>query len=182
MAWTPFKAVTDKATVGTGISVSLRGSKAGQAKMTINMRLDLVAGFGWADGDKLEVMLGEGEHHGLIRLRKNNSAAGSVELAKRSGARDSTYYTARLGHVPAYVNRSEPKRWVQFEAVEDGWVEFVLPLWADETSPRANKTTPGPTPKSPVAAAAAFQRPNRSATANLMGDPPAKRSALAAKA
>lgn len=181
MAWTPFKVTIDKPTVGTGVSVSLRKSKTGPAKMTINMRADQVETFGWADGDKLEVMLGEGEHHGLIRLRKNNSAAGSVVLAKRTAARDSTFYVAQLGHVPGYVDRSEPKRWVQFEAVDEGWVEFVLPLWADETAPRANKSPAAPAPKSPITAAANFQRPNRSTTANLMGDPPPDRSALAAR-
>ncbi|NGP19314.1 hypothetical protein [Devosia aurantiaca] len=150
--------------------------------MNFTIRPDLAVQFGWGAGDKLEVMVGEGEHHGLVRYRKNNSV-GSVDVVKRAGVHDSHYFTLTLGHLSAYVDRSEPKRWINAEVVEDGWVEFVLPSWADETAPRKTGQAPAQTvPASrAIAEAANFKRPTRSVTAGMMGDPPAGRSALAEK-
>lgn len=181
MAWTKFVA-PQKSASGTGFTVSLRKGKSGKAKMNFTLRPDMAAPFGWTPGDKLEVMVGEGEHHGLVRFRKNNSV-GSVEVIKRAGVHNSHYFTLTLGHLPAYIDRSEPKKWINVEAVEDGWVEFVLPSWADETAPRKAGQTPAQpvTTSRAIAEAANFKRPTRSVTAGMMGDPPAGRSALAEK-
>lgn len=180
MAWTKFVA-PQKSAAGTGFTAALRKGKTGSAKMNFTIRPEMAAPFGWAAGDKLEVMVGEGEHHGLVRFRKNNSV-GSVEVIKRAGVHNSHYFTLTLGHLPAYVDRSEAKRWINAESVEDGWVEFVLPSWADETAPRrAVQDRPAAAPSRAVAEAANFKRPTRSVTAGLMGDPPPGRSALAEK-
>lgn len=184
MAWTKFVA-PPKQTAGTGVTAALRKGKNTPAKMNFTIRADVCDGFGWAEGDKLEAMIGEGEHHGLIRFRKNNSV-GTVDVCKRSAAGGSHFFTLTLGHLPSYIDRNETKRWINAEAVEEGWVEFVLPSWADETSPRRTappqqKTVAANGMSKAIADAATFQRPRRDVTPGIMGDPPANRSALAEK-
>src|SRR5690606_18161746 len=105
MAWTKFTA-PPKASAGTGVTATLRKGKTGSAKMNFTIRPDLASAWGWTAGDKLEVLIGNGEHHGLVRFRKNNSV-GTVEVVRRAGVHGSHYFTLTLGHLAAYVDRSE---------------------------------------------------------------------------
>lgn len=164
------------ASAPTGIAASLQ--KAGStrhARLVITLQDKTGKSLGFSDGDRIEIQLGEAEHHGLIRLRKSD--AGSAILKHRVSGdgtkRGGPYYQLQLGHIEQFVNRSEVRRWVQFEAVEDGWIELVLPRWADETGPNKPKALTGPAslPLPPP-------RTGRSVTAAAMGDPDPSRSAL----
>lgn len=178
MAWAKFTVLT-KTAVGTGMKVSLRKAKSGGAQLGITASDVIAKQFDWRDGDKLEVLIGEGEHHGLVRLRKNNSA-GSALVSGRNALHNSHYFRVALGHCPAFVDRSEAARWARFESAGEGWVEVTMPLWAQETAPARNEAKTASPPSPAIAAAAAFQRPRRDAAPALMGDPPKGRSALAA--
>lgn len=162
------------ASVGTGVKVTLRKHRAG-AKLEIYVSERLGAGeLNWHPEDKVEVMIGDAEHHGLLRLRKNNSV-GQATIAKRKTIKGG-YLAVSLGHQAAFVNRSEAARWCQWEKIEGGWVEIVLPKWADETDLR--KRNAAIAPKS--AAAPTAPKPRQNVTASLMGDPePGRREALA---
>jgi hypothetical protein len=154
--------------VGTGVKCSLRQTKKSAAAMTLFINPVVAKTFDFADGNKLEVMIGDGEHHGLIRLRKNNSVGEATVVGRETG--NGAFFQIKLGHQPAFIDRSEPSAWCQFEQVEDGWVEIVLPKWADETAPRKaaqpnGVTRPAAAPPAPVA-------PKRQVTAAVMGDPP----------
>lgn len=153
------------AIVGTGIKVSLRKGKSSSAKMSIGITTATAKQIDWVHGNMLEVLIGDGEHHGLIRLRKNNSV-GDAKVDRRETAKGS-WFQVQLGCQPSFVDRSEPARWCQWEIVEDGWLEIVLPKWADETAPRA-KAVPSPVPNRIPAQQSAKQ----SVTASMMGDPP----------
>lgn len=166
------------ASVGTGVKVTLRKHRAG-AKLEIYVSEKLGAGeLNWRPDDRLEVMIGDAEHHGLLRLRKNNSI-GQATVVRRNTMKGG-YLAVSLGHQAAFVTRSEAARWCQWEKVEDGWVEVVLPKWADETAPRRSTPQPGPVdlhrvPGSPGSPG----RPKQNVTAALMGDPaPGRREAL----
>lgn len=154
-----------RATVGTGIKISLRKGRKSQAKMAMILLPTAVTALEWGDKDKLEVLIGDGEHHGLMRLRKNNSAGEAV--IERRETQKGAWFQVAFGHQPAFVDRSEASLWCQWEEVEDGWVEIVLPKWADETGQRVVARQPASSPR-PVP-----MEPKRTTvTASLMGDPP----------
>lgn len=81
------------------------------------------------------------------------------------------WFAVALGYVHAFVNRSETKKHCQNELLDQGWLEIVLPSWADETG-KVSRGAPASLP--PV------QRPSgkRDVAPGLMGDPPKGRSAL----
>jgi hypothetical protein len=166
---------------GTGLGVSLQRTGRGRvrAQLVFSLKPTIAEQFGWVDGDKIEVQIGTDEHHGIIRLRK--SEAGSAPLAYRQSGdgrtRGGPWFRLSLGYTPMFVDRSENKRWVLFEALEEGWIEVVLPAWADETGPKAKADRPRQS-----AGIAAVARPpaisSGELTSRMMGDPPKGRSAL----
>lgn len=157
--------------VGTGIKCGLRKTAKSSAKMTVGLSASTAASLDLHDGDGLEILIGEGEHHDLMRLRKNNSAAKDVRIQKRETAKGA-WFPVVLGHQPRFVDRSEPARWCTWSRIEEGWVEIELPHWAAETAPRkaAPPTQQAPRPGAPQA--------GRSVTAAVMGDPPPGRRAM----
>lgn len=176
MPFTPFVVVTRSADLTSGWSASLKKMRSAPAQLSFALREPIAAQLGWVDGTVLAVELGDGEHHGLVRLKPDE--AGTARVSRRVSGdgvkRGGAYFAIALGHVPAFVNRTETKKWCQFELVEDSWVEVVLPSWADETGVKRQRIAlPGPQhlqlPPPPM----------RSLTASLAGDPPPHRSALA---
>lgn len=181
MAFTTFTVVAKPSADGTGVAVSLKKIKStSKAILGFTFRPAIIEKLGWSDGATIEVALGEDDHHGLLRIRPSESGTAVLNHRQAGGAqkRGGPYFSLSLGHVPLYVDRSEPKKWVTFEAVEDGWLEIVLPRWADETSPkgveRKRQLTGGPAAVAPTPRPTAVER-----TGALMGDPPPGRSALA---
>lgn len=178
MAWTKATIEIKPASVGTGIKVSLKKTNKSSARMTFTISGSTGQQIGWADGDKIEVMIGEGEHHGLIRVRKNKSV-GEATLSHREMAKGA-WFTLKIGHQPAFVDRSEASAWCQWEKVEDGWIEIVLPKWADETAPNRRKPVEGPMPPSGGTSGQPARR-GADVTAALMGDPPPGRREMLKK-
>jgi hypothetical protein len=166
---------------GTGFAASLKKLKSAPATLVFTLRPPVAAELGWAGHDRIEVAIGDEEHHGLVRLRKSETGTAALtqrEAGAGDGKRGGPYFQLNLGFVPMFVDRSEEKRWVLFDQVEDGWVEVVLPAWADETGPRAR--TERPRLSAGVAALPPPSKPaGKDITARMMGDPPAGRSALA---
>lgn len=168
------KIISKEPSVGTGVKVGLAKFRNNTAKMKFSFSEPVAKALGWSKGDKLEVLIGNGEHHGIIRFRKNNST-GDAEVIHRK-ANKGDYFQLALGYQAAFVDRTEASRWCQYEKVEDGYVEIVLPRWADETAP-AKKPVPAPiigrTAPQPVRGAPV--------TSSLMGDPPPGRREMLAK-
>lgn len=176
MAFERAKIEIKPASVGTGLKVTLSKFKASAAKMKFSFSDAVAKSLGLADGDKIDVLIGSGEHHGLVRIRKNASV-GEAVLTHRKALKGG-YFSLDLGHQPAFVNRSEAGRWCQFEKVEEGFVEIVLPRWADETGPAKQKIASTPLPK---VVTTVHDRPTRNVTASVMGDPPPGRREMLAK-
>ena len=177
MAWARATIEIKPATVGTGVKASLRKGRSAHAKMSISVTGSTMRGFGWKSGDGIEVMIGEAEHHGLIRIRKNASVA-QTKVVEKTAVRGASYLQVNLGHQPSFVNRSESAQWCQWEEV-DGWVEIVLPKWADETSPKRRSPAEGLMPPS---GGSSGGKPKAAAvTASLMGDPPRGRREMLAQ-
>lgn len=179
MAFSTYTVVTRAADLVSGLAASLKKIKGAPAALTLTLREKVAEGLGWADGDRLQVQLGDGEHHGLIRMRKD--ADGSAIVKRRVSGdgqkRGGPYYAIALGHIPAFVDRSEPKKWCTFEVLEgedEGWIEIVLPSWADETGPAKRNRLALPGPHSMP-----LREPVHNVTAQIAGDPPPHRSALA---
>ena len=167
MAFTRATIQIRPATIGTGIKVSLKRTNKSAAMMSFTIGDHVGKSLGWAGDDKIEVLMGDGEHHGLVRLRKNNSIGDAVAVHRETPK--GAWLTVRLGHQPAFVDRSESSSWVQWEKIEDGWVEIVLPKWADETAPNRRSAAP---PSHATATHPVQPAPKRSVTSAVMGDPP----------
>lgn len=176
MSWEKAQIKIAPAAIGTGIKVSLRKGKKSPAAMHVTVRESVGKQLGWSDGDKLEVLIGTGEHHGLLRLRKNNSV-GEATVSYREMSKGS-WFSVTLGHQPMFVDRNETGQWVQWEKVDDGWFELVLPKWTDETAPRQR---PPSSQAQPSKAAPVMTRRVEDVTANLMGDPPPGRREMLEK-
>jgi hypothetical protein len=134
----------------TGIRVSLAGgwgNKAtNQPKLMIWLTsrhvmslLGLLEANSKNEPRKIEVCIGEGGHHGLIRI-KQAAEDGGVTAESCKWRNDKFGYKIALGYQPMFVKRTEAVQYVQWNEVdEDGdiWVELVLPKWADETKHRS---------------------------------------------
>ena len=133
------RAVVDirPASVGTGIKMALakRGAKPALMRMTLSAAVAKTLNIG--DGDGVEVMIGTGTDHGLMRLRKNNSAA--VVRAKRNETGKGAWVALRLGHQAAFPDEAQPAQWCQWETLDDGWTEVVLPRWAGRRGARGQR-------------------------------------------
>lgn len=180
MAFERAKIVVNAASVGTGIKVTLRKGKKGAAAMVFSVKGEIAKALGWAEGDKLEVLIGTGGDHGLLRFRKNNSTGDAVVKFKKA-MKAVTYATISLGHQSAFVDRAEAGRWCQHESVEDGYLEIVLPRWAEETGPKRQQVAApsAPSPSRPVPQPPAPAK--RAVTASVLGDPPPGRREMLAK-
>ncbi len=173
MPFTEFT-VPRRTSEGTGFGASLKKPRGGgKAALSFIVRESTALALGLADKQRLVVHLGDGEHHGLVRLRKDDT--GSAIVIRRVAGRGSgtPYFMIALGHVPNFVDRTEAKRWCQFEVLAGDVIEVVLPSWADETGRRRDRD-----PRALSAPAALQIAPPPSIVSRLAGDPPKGRSAL----
>jgi len=167
------------ASVGTGFKVTLakRGEAGKPAKMNFGLTVALAKTFGWSNGDKLEVLIGTGGDHGMMRFQKNNSI-GDALVTFRSTAKGE-WVSISLGHQSMFVDEAQPMAWISHEVLDDGYVEVVLPRWADKTAPA--KTKHEPPPPRPIAPQASAKPRPAAVTASLMGDPPPNRREMLSK-
>lgn len=82
MSFQPFKVIAKTAGNSTGVTASLKQMRASPAKLSFAISEDRARELGWSHGDMLEVLIGDGDHHGLVRLRKNNSV-GTAAVSQR---------------------------------------------------------------------------------------------------
>ncbi|TLX12117.1 hypothetical protein [Rhizobium sp. MHM7A] len=156
------------ASVGTGFKVRVTKRK-GPACISFTLTKALAAQFGWSDGDKLELFVGTDSDHGLLRFRKNNSVGDAPVSFKKSAKGD--WVSIPIGHQARFVDEAQLAAWVKFEQIEGGFVEVVLPRWADKTRPaKVAASVPSSKPAAPPAHAL-----RKNVTSDIMGDPPAGR-------
>lgn len=203
MPFVPAQIEIKPAHIGTGIKASLRAGKKSNAKLSLFISLRVAELYGWKEGDGVEVLLGDGPEHGLIRIRAHKSNAQAKFNKKGTGKAE--FLILQLGHQAAFVDRNETGQWCKWEEVDSGWIEIVLPKWADETSPnrkvaavaahatqvtheRVGTAKPEDRYKSPAVEAARAEKrgPGRppvrqNVTAALMGDPPPNRREMLEK-
>lgn len=165
------------ASVGTGIKCGLRRGKKTAAVLSFFLSTSVAKTLNLVNGDKVDVLIGDGPDHGMLRLRKNNSVGVAEAVEKTTGK--GAFFQIKLGHQPMFVDRSEPSAWCPWELAEDGWAEVVLPKWADETHP-TKRAKPAVTP-APVSQPAQPVKARESVTSALMGDPPPGRREMLAK-
>jgi hypothetical protein len=166
----------NSASVGTGLKVTVK-KRSAPATITFTLTKALASQFSWSDGDKLELFVGTEGDHGIIRFRKNNSIGDAPVSFKKSGKGD--WVSISIGHQPRFVDEAQPASWVKHEQIDGGFVEIVLPRWADRTAPAKFKAVspaqqPIIRPNAPVGQRA-------SVTGSLMGDPLPNRREVMAK-
>lgn len=163
------------------VSASLKKIRGAPASLSLVIRPAFIERIGWADGTALEVAFGKDEHHGLLRLRASVEGSARLKAMEAGRGKKGRYFRVAIGRCPEFVDRSESGKACQVEILDGddaGWVEIVLPRWADETSPNRR----GQAERRPSIAAAplvAVRAPVRDLAPRMMGDPPRDRSALA---
>ena len=175
-------AITIKpASIGTGVKCRLTKGVNKPAMMTISLAGQAMRQCGWGKDDRGEVAVGTQDDHGMIRLRKNNSVkdGATVNLMELDKG---NYLRLSLGHLPMFVDRKESAQWCKWEMVEDGWMEIVLPKWADETAPNRKARPESDLVKIPLRTQAVNPTVKKEVvTGQLMGDPPAGRREMMEK-
>lgn len=115
----------------TGVSVGLCKMRSAPALLRITISAEAFAKMEYDLDDRFKLLIGTGEDHGIIRLRKDvGGQARATEKSLRGGL---TFYQIALGHRAEFVDRVEKAVQCQWEKVDLGTVEIVLPKWADET-------------------------------------------------
>jgi len=174
MSFRQLEVQTQAAPLNSGIGATLSKRGPGKARLSITFS-EAVVGKANLQANEIIVMLGEGNDHGLLRLRYKRDGETGIVLDKKSSPKsEGHYYKLPLGHIPQFVDRAEPKRWCQWELLggplSEGLIEIVLPSWADETNPVKRKPE---TVRAPISLQAT--KPH---AVPINGDPPAGRSAL----
>lgn len=108
-----------------------------------------MAEIGAVIGDRFEVMIGTGEHAGLLRLRKDKGGAIKAGTTPRSDAAQ-----FRLRGVADLASEPQRSEAVRCDAVDICTLEIVLPPWSDRRR-RAAATAEAPAPLDAVARARA---------------------------
>lgn len=163
-----------QASTGTGFKVIL-SKRTGPASMRFTITKAVATKLGWSNGDKLEVLVGTEGDHGMLRFRKNNSVGDAIVSFKQTAKGE--WVSLNIGHQARFVDEAQPAAWCQFEEIEGGYVEVVLPRWADRTAPKkvlAESRPVGRPPSDPIRRPAAV-------TSSIMGDPPPNRREMIAK-
>lgn len=176
---------TAKAAERDEVSASLKKVRGAPASLSLVIRPAFIERVGWVDGTVLEVAFGKDEHHGLLRLRENTAGGARLKAMEAGRGKKGRYFRIGIGRCPEFVDRSESAKACLVEILDGddaGWIEIVLPRWADETSP--NKAGQADRRPSIATAPVAGGRPSavRDIAPRLMGDPPPNRSALAQRA
>lgn len=163
-----------QASTGTGFKVVL-SKRVGPAIMRFTVTKTVANELGWSHDDKLEVFIGTDGDHGLLRFRKNNSVGDAVVSFKKT--QKGEWVSINIGHQSRFVDEAQPSAWCQFEKLDGGYVEVVLPRWADRTAPKKPVAEVRPVGRPPLDPA---RRP-ASVTSSIMGDPPPNRREMLAK-
>lgn len=138
MSFRPFEVQQTKPDP-TGFACLLRkpSSKDGKIGLEFLVKEAVCATLEWTQNTKFAVLLGHDEHHGLVRLKADPTGTAKAYMTGGGhGEHKVRYMVIRLGNVPMFVHRPEGRQDVQFEKLEDGWVEIALPAWADDTKPK----------------------------------------------
>lgn len=147
MSWSPLlpaKRIADMKGARPAITLSTSaGSGQLAPKMSLIFRPAALDGITWLTaGAGLQVMVGGGEHKGMLRIEPNGlHMLGKVALCKPAGSLLSLKLPMLPGAVPA---KREPVA-LEFD-YQDGWIELTLPDLA--TAPAAE--VPAPTPAEPA--------------------------------
>ncbi|MEO1067140.1 MAG: hypothetical protein AAFW47_07165 [Pseudomonadota bacterium] len=117
----------------TGVNAALRKFKAGPAKLALTCSTEFQRSVEWSDDQPLRLLVGVDNDHGLLRLVPDK---GGSAIFKRRESTRGTWFNISLGVVPGMPDRAEPKRQCEWEILDDGSIEIVLPSWIDEMRPK----------------------------------------------
>jgi len=120
----------------SGVSAGLVKLKRAKALLRLTIRSDVFEELGFHIDDRFALLLGKGEDHGIIRLRKGG---GKIKASPRKFTGGRQGMTINLHHRPEFVDRAEKAVPCSWEIIDPTTVEIVLPPWADETGPGKSK-------------------------------------------
>ncbi|WP_140939739.1 hypothetical protein [Prosthecodimorpha hirschii] len=128
-------------------------------RLSISIGAELLTRIGADHHSRFDVMVGRGESHGLIRLRKSQKGIVRPNAAPKG---DSLVFN--LGWVDVCPARREDAQGCEAEAVDVCTIEIVLPAWSDETrpgrvAPPASNPARGPVPALPAPQTRALPAP-----------------------
>jgi hypothetical protein len=107
------------------VTLSKMGVKGARPRCTVAIIAALAAEFKASDKDRFEVMLGSGEHRGLLRLRKNKSGPIKPRALKGGGL------FFNLGFIEQFGGAGQAKEFCEAAVIDPTTIEVTLPAWAD---------------------------------------------------
>lgn len=147
----PSRRVPQKSRSGATASLATMGPGETAAILVITIKGDAAEALGLTPDEAapLAVLIGSSEDHGMVRVRRDDDNPSiTVACRRRSEAR---FWPMFLGHLPQFVDRLEARQDCQWEMLDDGWLEVVLPAWADETRPKPTARIDGMPPQARAA-------------------------------
>lgn len=131
MSWKPLKRPAGKVNSRVSAPVTLAGTVGGgrvTPRLVLVTRPSLEDGMGWiAGGVRCNVMVGEGEHAGLLRIEA--AADGDYAWYVPGGRRARIAVALFLPWPDGVKPTRQDTRPVQFD-YSDGWLEITLPAYA----------------------------------------------------
>jgi hypothetical protein len=111
----------------TGVSAGLAKIRGCKALLRMTLREAVLQEADWTKDTKFKVLIGNGDDWGMIRLVSADDGASLKEGKVLGGA---AIYRLSLGHRPEFPDAIEASTPCQWEVVEPGTIEIVLPAWA----------------------------------------------------
>jgi hypothetical protein len=117
-----------KSSDGTGISASLVKMTSAKAKLRISFSKEAMRDIGFVSYNRLKVMIGTGEHAGVIRLALDEKGAAVFQERKHIGGH--VRYIVALGHCPQVADVAAKSTSCLWKKINDATIEINLPAWS----------------------------------------------------
>lgn len=135
----PFDVVEVRVKSGrTGLPASVRLSKrggGGSPSCLVSINGAFSSQLKIKEKDRFELMLGSGEHRGLLRLKRKADGIIKPRMCKGSAV------SFDLGYIERFGDEAEEKQYVRAQAIDADTFEVVMPAWADP-KPRVIPSAP----------------------------------------
>lgn len=112
----------------TGVAASLQKSGIAKAKLRISLTSDVMSKMNFLPSNPLKVLMGTGEHSGIVRLMAAQD--GPARFVERKFIKSNVRYIVMLGHCPQVADVKADATPCLWEKVDGDTLEITLPSWS----------------------------------------------------
>lgn len=107
-------------------SVMRKGVLISKPMCQVTLRFAVASQLDWKANEPIGVIIGSGEHAGLMRVIRNSPhKVGKCRVLTRGGV------SVNLGHIPQFGLEQRAKRSIDAQIIDHDTVEIVLPNWSE---------------------------------------------------